>query len=801
MSNDSNTKIEELPGVGPATADKLREAGYADLMAIAVASPKVLAEHADLGTSSAEKIIAAARKLADVGSFVTGDQILTERSSVRKLHTGAPSLDDLLGGGIESRAITEFFGAFGCGKCVAKDTPVLYYVHGVPHFRTLEELWSAYAEPSGTTPYDDGELISDLPIEVVGITDEGLAPTRATSVYREYASAITVVRTLAGRRLRTTSNHRFLSVDVTEGVRWLPAGLLQPGMPVATPRTLQDGAESLLSPEDAFFLGVSLAGASLDPPLLRLRDTTLAGWVEDHLSRRHNLRLFLREDHRRLGVTYHFRLPDAFGPVFEALPQALRGECRLPEEVIGGTEAIAAHFVAGYLRACGGPTATGLLPALPSAAASQLAYLLARLGVQVSGGESSADGEVRLRLQGDLHQMATSLPSLVAGDLVPPRGARSQALPSAVRELIEETFRDCAGRRLQIDGSLTSAALQRVMVDSLQLLRTIDDLFERAQGLLELDREGFRALVRALPFPFIPLASGLGLSEARLRNWLTRGLPVDAAVTMPLQVAILEELSRRRTRTRWLLSQLKNLHSLAWDEVTSVTEEPYDDFVYDVVVPQNHAFVGGALPTVLHNTQICHQAAINVQLPPEEGGAGGHAVMIDTEGTFRPERIIQMAEALDLDPTEVLRRIHVARAYNSHHQMLLVDKADELAHAVPVRLLIVDSLTSHFRAEFVGRGALAERQQNLNRHLSSLHRFSNLHDAAVVVSNQVMAKPDTFFGDPTSPIGGHIVGHSATFRIYLRKSKGEKRIARLIDSPNLPEGEAVFSVTLDGIRP
>ena len=199
-------------------------------------------------------------------------------------------------------------------------------------------------------------------------------------------------------------------------------------------------------------------------------------------------------------------------------------------------------------------------------------------------------------------------------------------------------------------------------------------------------------------------------------------------------------------------------------------------------------------------TQVCFQLAVNATLPEEKGGLDSDVIIIDSENTFRPERIIQMATYLGADPQETLRRIHVARAFNSQHQVLLVEKAMELAKDIKVKLLIVDSLTSHFRAEYVGRGALAERQQVLNRHMHDLLNFATLNNAAIVVTNQVAAKPDAFFGDPTRPIGGHIVGHTATFRVYLRKGKAGKRIARLIDSPNLPEGEAVFIVTEDGIK-
>jgi DNA repair protein RadA len=199
-------------------------------------------------------------------------------------------------------------------------------------------------------------------------------------------------------------------------------------------------------------------------------------------------------------------------------------------------------------------------------------------------------------------------------------------------------------------------------------------------------------------------------------------------------------------------------------------------------------------------TQIAHQVAVDIQTSPAQGGLNGEVVYIDTEGTFRPERVVDMAKGIGVDPQQALARIHVARAFNSNHQMLLVQKAQELAREKPIKLLVVDSLTAHFRSEYLGRGELAPRQQHLNRHLHELLRFADTYNAAIVVTNQVSARPDILFGDPTRPIGGNIVAHAATYRVYLRKSKPPKRIARLIDSPNLPEGEAVFSLTGEGIR-
>lgn len=199
-------------------------------------------------------------------------------------------------------------------------------------------------------------------------------------------------------------------------------------------------------------------------------------------------------------------------------------------------------------------------------------------------------------------------------------------------------------------------------------------------------------------------------------------------------------------------------------------------------------------------TQICHQLSVTVQLPEESGGLNGDAVYIDTEGTFRPERLVQIATRFELEPQEVLKRIVYARAYNSDHQLYLSQNIDEIIEkGRNIKVIVVDSIIGHFRSEYIGRGMLAERQQKLNKHLHSLLRLAELYNLAVVVANQVMAKPDAFFGDPTSPVGGHIVAHNCTTRVYLRKSKGNQRIARLVDSPYLPESEVLFVIEESGV--
>jgi len=199
-------------------------------------------------------------------------------------------------------------------------------------------------------------------------------------------------------------------------------------------------------------------------------------------------------------------------------------------------------------------------------------------------------------------------------------------------------------------------------------------------------------------------------------------------------------------------------------------------------------------------TQVGLTLAVNAQLPLDMGGANGKAVFIDTEGTFRPSRIKQIAEKLGLNPEKVLKNIFVARAFNSDHQILLLDKISEMIKAgEPIKLMIIDSLTAHFRAEFSGRGQLADRQQKLNRYIHQLMKLAETYNLAVYVTNQVMANPAQMFGDPTTPIGGHILGHASTYRVYLRRGKQGSRVAKLIDSPNLPDNEIVFNVSDAGV--
>jgi len=230
----------------------------------------------------------------------------------------------------------------------------------------------------------------------------------------------------------------------------------------------------------------------------------------------------------------------------------------------------------------------------------------------------------------------------------------------------------------------------------------------------------------------------------------------------------------------------------------SVGSEAFNELIGGGIETQSITEVFGEFGS--GKSQISHELAVTVQLPQDNGGLEGECVFIDTENTFRPERIEQIASAFDRDYEETLQNIHIARAFNSAHQMLMADKINELIQSgVNIRLVIVDSLMAHFRAEYVGRESLATRQQKLNQHLHALQNIANTYNVAVFITNQVQARPDAFFGSPTKAIGGHVLGHASTYRIWLKKGLAGKRIARLVDSPHLPEGECVFKITTDGI--
>jgi DNA repair protein RadA len=196
-------------------------------------------------------------------------------------------------------------------------------------------------------------------------------------------------------------------------------------------------------------------------------------------------------------------------------------------------------------------------------------------------------------------------------------------------------------------------------------------------------------------------------------------------------------------------------------------------------------------------SQICHTLCAIATQPVEAGGLDGGVIYIDTEGTFRPERLNQIARARALEPSHVLKNVAICKIYNSSHLELIVKDIGKYINDFKAKLVIIDSIISLHRAEFPGRGTLADRQQRLNSILHKLIRLSEIFNIAIVITNQVQSSPDTFFGDPTKAAGGNVLGHASTYRIYLKKS-GENRVARIIDSPYHPYSDARFTLNEKG---
>lgn len=295
----------------------------------------------------------------------------------------------------------------------------------------------------------------------------------------------------------------------------------------------------------------------------------------------------------------------------------------------------------------------------------------------------------------------------------------------------------------------------------------------------KLQEAGFHTVESIAFAPKKQLISVKGISEAKADKILQ-----EASKLVPMGFTTATEYHQKRSEIIQLTTGSKELDKLLGGgiETGSLTE------------------LFGEFRT--GKTQLCHTLAVTCQLPVSQNGGEGKCMYIDTEGTFRPERLLAVAERYKLVGADVLDNVAYARAYNSDHQMQLLVQASAMMVESRYALIIVDSATALFRTDYSGRGELNSRQVSLGKFLRMLLRLADEFGVAVLITNQVVAQVDAsamFNPDPKKPIGGHIMAHASTTRLYLRKGRGETRICKIYDSPCLPESEAMYAINADGI--
>jgi len=775
--------LEDIPGVGPKLAEKLAELGFTDPMTIAVSSPGELASILEIGQATAGKIINGARQALRMG-FTSADQVWKQRQAMTKITTGSQNLDELLGGGLETQAITEFYGQFGTGKCVEKNTPIYFFNDENLHFDKIENIYNTYKEKTGEIPRKGGFIVPVDKIQVFGITEKGIEKVKVSMLWKQFANKISKVQTIRGRELQLTKQHKLLTVD-EEGMKWKPVGMLRKNDIIAVPKNLDFDEKNTFDEEDAYFLGLFVAEGTPNPLSITTTDTDTKVFIVDYVKKK-----FKYEPHVRLRTAP--KRKDSFLILFrnptkdflKDLAESKAGQKYIPELIIQSNKKILSAFLRGYIKG-DGHISEGLIEMTTKSEklATQLSYMLKKFGISCTFAKKIIKKETyyRLYIVGfDRDKMNQILGSNF--DTKNSKHGYPPKIQEFLRKIYKETlsgnrgnFRKKIGKRSlknnQAYITLTNKRLQtniseKTFVGILEIFlegkKDLEEALKISRNLEKVGKKEFKRFLDLLPFPYRKMIeSKLKIKGSTLYNYVIRGLPVKKRpdIVLGIRNVLVAEIENRLNKLNFGLSICKNIHNLDWDEISDIQEQVYKDFVYDFVIPENHCFIGGIMPTLMHNSQIGFQLSVNVQLSKEKGGLNGNCLFVDTENTFRANRIIQIAEGLELDTDKVLKNIFVARAFNSDHQMFLIDKATDMIEEKNIKLIIIDSLMSHFRADYMGRGELASRQQKLNKHLHALQRLADAHNLAIYITNQVQANPAILFGDPTRPVGGHILAH------------------------------------------
>ncbi|PVH15360.1 DNA repair protein rhp51 [Candidozyma duobushaemuli] len=301
-----------------------------------------------------------------------------------------------------------------------------------------------------------------------------------------------------------------------------------------------------------------------------------------------------------------------------------------------------------------------------------------------------------------------------------------------------------------------------------------------AGDIKKLKSEGYHTVESVAYAPKKALLTVRGISEAKADK-----ISIESAKLVPMGFTTASEFHSRRSELICLTTGSKQLDTLLGGgvETGSITE------------------IFGEFRT--GKSQLCHTLAVTCQLPIDMGGGEGKCLYIDTEGTFRPVRLVSIAQRYGLNPDDCLDNVAYARAYNAEHQFQLLHQAAQMMSESRFSLLVVDSIMSLYRTDYSGRGELSARQTHVAKFMRTLQRLADEFGIAVVITNQVVAQVDGMAGmfnpDPKKPIGGNIIAHSSTTRLSFKKGRGEQRICKIYDSPCLPESECVFAIYEDGI--
>ncbi|MBI4044539.1 MAG: DNA repair and recombination protein RadA [Candidatus Diapherotrites archaeon] len=820
-------EISDLPGIGAESAKKLKDAGYNTLESIAVSSPIELTEIAGLGDTTAEKAIKAARDALEMG-FEPASALAEKRKLVERISTGSKELDSLIGGGVETGSITEVYGKYASGKCVSKDTQIFYFNPDKAHLRTIEEVYNTYAENEKEF---DGGYVANLkhPVKVSGVDFNGIPKiVEAKRLFKEHVKELLEIKTERGTRIKLTERHPLLTIN-GDGIQWKSSGLLKEGDFIGTPSEIDFEGKNELTTDEAYFLGLYVAEGCASPCSITNFDKRAQDWLANFVEKKFSYKPRMS----RNGTLIILQKPTK--EFLGELGKTKAGTKFVPEQVLASSKEIVEAFLAGYLDGDGHLKEVLEATSKSKQLAEQLTYLFSRLGIQSTFRTKKTSKGTYYRVYATEPQAKNIIQefmkkhsllkknSILASDK---NISSKYGVPVNAIELIyKRIYSKLSGSRRRFNKwnkkTMVSDKYQTLFISFLArnptmeriTTKTLNDMQEffairtneitGAKYLLEepTPENSFKAL-SVLPFQTAQIRQKMGLKKSTFQNYISRHMSKEKAEKIALA---LREMIAELEKDKQLQQDMATLKTLTqdtirWEKIKSINKTEYNDWVYDLEVPEIHSFIGGNKPVFLHNSQWCFQLCVMTQLPKDKGGLEGGVLYIDSENSFRPERVIQVAKFIGVDPEEILKNVYVARAYNADHQMLLAEKATEMIKEKSIKLLIVDSLTAQFRSEYLGRGMLADRQQKLNKHMRVLQRLAELSNVAVLVTNQVMENPGILFGDPTTPIGGNIVGHSSKTRLYLRKSKEDKRVAKLVDSPSLPDGEALYRITENGIE-